>query len=256
MTICLALTLKDKVILASDSAVRISCTIPDKSYTSYHGQKLFEFANNIGCLHFGAGRIGKKPIAEIIQEFKDNNDIPTDNLPFFITIFMNFIRDKLIQFPTTDYIMGFYFVKIDENQTPVSYKIQITGYINDTGEYIIDGPIPTPYFCPPHIICFGDIEFTNIYLNTPSVYKSLVNNNKNLNEFQINCFIDIMDKCNESEEFLDVSEDKATKFVDLLMKTIIKSTNEYRKIDVVGEPIDIAVVSKDDFKWIQRKTSK
>lgn len=253
MTICLTLVLKDKVILASDSAVRITHSPPENSYTSYHGQKLFEFPDNVGCLHFGAGRIGMKTIEELIIEFKENNKTQIDNLPYFITTFMNFIKDKLIQFPTQDYNIGFYFVKIGKNQIPLIYTSQITNYIHQLGQYPIEDPTPNSYSVSPYLYLAGDIELANIFIKTPILYKSLIMNN-NLNETQVNRFIKIMDKCNEPEDFLDVSEEEGIEFSKFLMKTIISSTNEYRKIEVVGEPIDIAVISKNGFKWIQRKT--
>lgn len=252
MTICLTLELKDKIILASDSAVRITHIPPENSYTSYHGQKLFEFPDNVGCLHFGAGRIGMKTIEELIQEFKENNAIPADNLPTFILIFMNFIKDNLKQFNPSDYSLGFYFIKIDENQKPLTYTAQITNYILQVGEYTIEGPSPTPHCISPTIYLAGNIEVANIFKSTPIIYESIINNAE-LTEQQINRYIEIIDKCNETEEFLDIHEDEAIEFVNFMMKTIIKATNEYTKIEFVAEPIDIAVVSNDGFKWIQRK---
>jgi len=265
MTIAISMKVNDGIVLATDSAATIAAeSISENTYKVakiyYNAEKLFNLfkGHPIGVITWGTGSIGKSSISTIIKDFRKNYSEQIKENDYSI---------ESIALKLSEFVYNVHFKDTYKNWKvkPPHIGFMVSGYskAKDFGEEwkfdIINGELTEPYkirgenqsgitWNGEHEAIFRMIKGYSSKL--PSLLNSLEIDSK------------IHDKIlTEADKQLTtpfilapMPIHDAIDLANFLVDTTINFFKFAPGAEVVGGPIDIAVITKHEgFKWIKRK---
>lgn len=252
MTIAIAMKINNGIILATDS----SSTILGKNengddevhHTYYTADKIFNLKKGspIGAISWGDGSINNDSISTLAKDFRKKNDDEVYSSVIDISNkFSEFLKNKI----SSETNLGFL----------------IAGYSLDTGNQnmflinVNNGNIETPIEInkdnPLAVSWFGNTQFlTRLLLGFDEKLPSILKEN----DVPAEDIEDIINECTDNLQLpLGVPAMPIQDAIDLvkfLADISVKSSRFTPGAQLIGGPIDIAVITKHEgFKWIERK---
>lgn len=251
MTIAIALKINDGIVLATDSASSIIGEenrdgVRPVHHTYFTADKIFNIIKGepIGVMTWGNGSINNESISKIVKDFRNEYKINYKSIENVVDDFIEFLKNKL----TKDSTLGFLISGYSENKDyPQMFLIDIiNGEIN---KFEINSNEPLS------ISWFGETKFLTRFL---LCYDETLIDILHDNEIDEKDIENIINDCYTQLQLpLGVPAMPIQDAIDLvkfLAEFSVKSSRFYPGPQVIGGPIDIAVITKHEgFKWIQRK---
>lgn len=252
MTIAIALKINDGIVLATDSASTIGGEIDEGvfqvHYTYFTADKLFNIKKGspIGAMTWGNGSVNDESISTLAKDFRKQSESKKfETVKGIVMDFKEFLNNKI----TSDTSLGFLVAGYSEGKGhPEMFLINIE-------EGVIDEPTEINADDPLSISWFGETLFlSRLLLCLDNQLLEILNENIQ-DEVIVN---NILNDCNEKLQLpLGVPAMPIQDAIDLVKFLADISVNSSRFVpgaQVIGGPIDIAVITKHEgFKWIQRK---
>ncbi len=252
MTIAVGMKINDGLILATDSASTIYGEKENGNKEVYHtyytADKLFNLkkGSSIGCMTWGDGSIDNVSISTLAKDFrKINNNKEYSEVKTTVKEFKNFLSQKELN----NNNIGFLIAGYSKNQEhPEMFIINIKkGVIQDPVEINKNDPLALSWFGFTDFISrflFGYDEHLKEILQENDIPQKTIDN--------------IVDDCyNNFQLPLGVPAMPIQDAIDLVKFLVEMAINTSRFVpgaQVIGGPIDIAVITKHEgFKWIERK---
>ena len=253
MTIAIALKINDGIVLATDSAStivgeEIEDGVRSVRHTYFTADKLFNLkkGSRIGSMTWGHGSINNDSISTLVKDFrKESEKKEYDSVEAIVNDFKSFLENKIA--PKTS--VGFLIAGYSKGKGhPEMFLINIdNGNIEEPKELNADDPLSISWF--------GETTFLS---------RLLLGLDKRLIEILEDNVVDketidnILKDCKEKLQLpLGVPAMPIQDAIDLVKFLADISVNSSRFVpgaQVIGGPIDIAVITKHEgFKWIQRK---
>ncbi|WP_296798276.1 hypothetical protein [uncultured Methanobrevibacter sp.] len=253
MTIAIALKINDGIVLATDSAStivgeEIEDGVRSVRHTYFTADKLFNLkkGSRIGAMTWGHGSINNDSISTLVKDFrKESEKKEYDSVEAIVNDFKSFLENKIA--PKTS--VGFLIAGYSKGKGhPEMFLINIdNGNIEEPKELNADDPLSISWF--------GETTFLS---------RLLLGLDKRLIEILEDNVVDketidnILKDCKEKLQLpLGVPAMPIQDAIDLVKFLADISVNSSRFVpgaQVIGGPIDIAVITKHEgFKWIQRK---
>lgn len=251
MTIAISMKINDGIILATDSSSTIfgknEDGIDEVHHTYFTADKLFNLKKEspIGVMTWGEGSINNKSISILIKDFRKESDDKE-----FVSVmnaahdFKKFLEEKI----TADETMGFLLAGYSNEGIQEIILINV-----DEGN--VDYPVELNKDNPLAVFWFGDTNFITRYLLGFDERLSIILKNNDISDEVIE---DILSDCKDDLQLpLGVPAMPIQDAIELVRFLALISVNSSRFVpgaQVIGGPIDIAVITKHEgFKWISRK---
>ena len=251
MTIAISMKINDCLILATDSSSTIfgknEIGIDEVHHTYFTADKLFNLKKGspIGVMTWGEGTINNESISNLVKDYGINSD-DEEYISVMDTAksFKKFLEEKIMDNVTLGFLLAGYSKK--GHQEIIMINIS-DGKIEEPVELNKEDPLA--------VLWFGDTSFITRFLLGFDERLSDILKDKGLSDEIIE---EIMDSCKNNLQLpLGVPTmpiQDAIELVQFLAEISVKSSKFASGAQVIGGPIDIAIITRyDGFKWINRK---
>lgn len=252
MTIAIALKINDGIVLATDSASAIVGEENDEGvrpvhHTYFTADKIFNLIKGhpIGIMTWGEGSINNESISTLVKDFRKKYGKKGESIETVVDEFVKFIMNKSTKDTSLGFLVSGYSSSKDH---PQMFLIDIqNGKLNENIEINEKDPLSISWF--------GETLFLSRFLLSfdEKLIEILIDNE--IDEIDIENII--KDCHNKLQLPLGVPAMPIQDAIDLvrfLADFSVKSSRFFPGPQVIGGPIDIAVITKHEgFKWIQRK---
>jgi len=237
--------------LATDSSSTIfgknEDGIDEVHHTYFTADKLFNMKKGspIGVMTWGEGSINHESISTLIKDFrKESENIEYISVMDTSHCFKKFLEEKITDNETIGFLLAGYSNK--GNQELILINVV---------EGSVENPVEVNKNDPLAVLWFGDTDFITRYLLGFDERLSIILKN---NDVSNNVIEDIINNCKDDLQLpLGVPAMPIQDAIDLVRFLAEISVNSSRFVpgaQVIGGPIDIAVITKHEgFKWISRK---
>ena len=254
MTIVASVKVHDGIALGCDSATQIQGKDPTGNVSVLkiyqNARKLFRFQDlPIGILVYGIGNIGVKSIRTILREFNKENPISPES-----SYTVQGAADALLQFMRQKYDENFKTYKPDEKPT---LGVFVAGYSKDASlgeEWEFQLPDDNSARIPRPNDDFGAswrglaIPFTRLYFGKdPRAIDELIQNG--VDEDLIN---KVFGKYQTPVVYPGMPLKDAVNFVRFILNTTIGLNSFEIGAPSCSEPLQVAVIEENKFKWIDK----
>lgn len=253
MTIAIALKINDGIVLATDSAStivgeEIGNGVRSVDHTYFTADKLFNIKKSspIGAMTWGSGSINNESISTLVKDFrKECKNEEYISVKDSADKFKEFLEKKI----NTDTTLGFLIAGYSKGEGhPEMFLINIEkGEIIDFSEINKEDPLA--------ITWFGETYFLRRFLlgYDDNIIEILKENGVD-DESAINIVNDCSMKLQLPLGVPAMPIQDAIDLVKFLANISVNSSRFSPGAQVIGGPIDIAVITKHEgFKWIERK---
>lgn len=253
MTIAIALKINDGIVLATDSAStivgeEIEDGVRSVRHTYFTADKLFNLkkGSRIGAMTWGNGSINDESISTLVKDFRKGSEKKEYGaVEAIVNDFKSFLENKI----TPETSLGFLIAGYSKGEGhPEMFLININnGNIEEPMQLNADDPLSISWF--------GETSFlTRLLLGFDERLFGIFEDNGVDRKTIDNIFNDCREKLQLPLGVPAMPIKDAIDLVKFLADISVNSSRFSPDAQVIGGPIDIAVITKHEgFKWIQRK---